>query len=65
MKRVAVVGTGYVGLVTGLVFDTRNILDPDQVRQAGLTYIGMGRCGEFQQSARATACQDALMSSFS
>jgi UDPglucose 6-dehydrogenase len=48
-----------------LVFDARNILDPDQVRQAGLTYIGMGRCGEFQQSAGAAACQDALMSSFS
>jgi UDPglucose 6-dehydrogenase len=31
-----------------VVFDGRNILDAAQARQAGLVYIGMGRCGEFE-----------------
>jgi hypothetical protein len=27
------------------VFDARNILDAEQIREAGLTYIGTGRNG--------------------
>jgi UDPglucose 6-dehydrogenase len=33
-----------------VVFDCRNILDPVQARQAGLVYVGLGRCGEINRS---------------
>jgi UDPglucose 6-dehydrogenase len=32
-----------------VIFDARNILDPVQARQAGLQYVGLGRCGSFER----------------
>ena len=32
-------------LQEGVIFDARNILDPVEVRGAGLVYVGLGRCG--------------------
>jgi UDPglucose 6-dehydrogenase len=32
-------------LLDAIVFDARNILEPDEVQHAGLTYVGMGRGG--------------------
>jgi len=36
-----------------IIFDGRNILDPDEVRQAGLVYVGMGRCTAADKHASA------------
>ena len=41
-------------LADGVLFDGRNILDPHEVRQAGLTYIGMGRRGAHGKQASAS-----------
>jgi UDPglucose 6-dehydrogenase len=40
-------------LLDGIVFDARNILDPDEVEDAGLTYVGMGRRGAQVMAAAA------------
>ena len=32
-------------LLDRTIFDARNVLDPDEVEDAGLTYVGMGRRG--------------------
>lgn len=38
-------------LMDATVFDARNILDPDEVTDAGLTYVGMGRRGTHVRAA--------------
>jgi UDPglucose 6-dehydrogenase len=40
-------------LLAGTVVDGRNILDPDEVENAGLTYVGMGRRGGRTKAAAA------------
>jgi UDPglucose 6-dehydrogenase len=41
-------------LAARVIFDARNILDPIQAREAGLAYVGMGRCSEYARAATAT-----------
>jgi UDPglucose 6-dehydrogenase len=41
-------------LADGVVFDGRNILDPVEVRKAGLIYIGMGRRAAIERQAIAS-----------
>lgn len=46
MSKICVIGTGYVGLVTGTCFaDLGNhvLWDPEQIRGLGFTYFGIGR----------------------
>lgn len=41
--KISIIGTGYVGLVTGIGFDGRNIWNKDIMVELGIEYYSIGR----------------------